>query len=103
MTAMELRRLGVTVNHGTTGQPFLSGAKGLAPQIFAEIEARAEKMAAVIPAAGSVPVIRIVEYEPKRWGECMTCGEEMDPHEGGQCFLCIAGLRKALRSAGRLR
>lgn len=69
----------------------------------AEVEAaqrviteRAERFGARLPAHG---LIVLVDPAPTaRWGACLSCGDAMAPHRGGQCELCEAALGKALRS-----
>ncbi len=39
----------------------------------------------------------------RRTGACSCCDEPLQAHVGGECPLCGAGLRGALRLAGRLK
>jgi hypothetical protein len=81
----------------------LRGPKSACAAAAAEIARRAGLMSVKLPAAGPVPLLVIVEPAPTaRWGACMSCGDELEPHRGGQCDLCHAALGKALRAAGML-
>jgi hypothetical protein len=79
------------------------GPKSAVAEVFAEIGRRADLMRAMVPSSGTVPLLVIVDPAPTaRWGACVSCGDPLEAHRGGQCDLCHAALRKALRSAGRL-
>jgi hypothetical protein len=67
----------------------MRGPKSVCEEAAAEIAARAERFT-----AGS-----LVAVSAKRWGECMTCGDPLPPHVGGQCDFCHAAMRKARRAA----
>lgn len=102
VSELELRKQGITFRHTPEGvTPFgPRDREDLRALLAGEIERRASLMAKPVRDArslgGSVPLIVIGSLVGKRSGECISCGDELEPHRGGQCWLCIAALQKAL-------
>lgn len=69
--------------------------------LVAEVRRRVALIAPQLPKDGVVPIIKIAAFEEKRWGACMTCGDQIAHFAGGMCPLCILSLRKALQESGR--
>lgn len=69
--------------------------------LVAEVRRRVALIVPQLPKDGVVPIIKIAAFEEKRWGACMTCGDQIAHFVGGMCPLCILSLRKALQESGR--
>lgn len=108
VSELELIKLGCSfVRTGGMVHPYGPGDRpDLVERAKSEIELRRLAMLKVIescPKNRAVPMFVIIHPPPtKRAGECISCGDPLEPHIGGQCALCSIALHKALVASRRL-
>lgn len=116
VSAAQLIRSGQAQFFHKNGQPSFLAKDIIAEQVVRdEVRRRASVFVEKMPPFGKAPPLQLIPGPRKRWGECLSCGDELlgpvtrgakivyeSGHTGGECQLCIAGLRAALRETGRL-
>ncbi len=83
VTVAGLIASGVVFGYDAAGVLRVRAPSSLRETISAEVARRALRLRQLPPTTGA------------RWGECDCCGESIEAHRGGMCWLCVAGRRKA--------
>lgn len=98
-SAKLLKRLGVVFGREDNGTPFFEARNELMHgRVMREIERRCGLIQTQLESGKRLSEVRIVDRpQTKRWGECMICGDPMEDHVGGDCELCVGGVRMARR------
>jgi hypothetical protein len=91
-TELSLRRRGMEFYY-SNGIPSVRGQSKLIAAMREEI-ARREKL--FHDAYEPHTIVRITTKPIPRFGHCMTCGDEMESHKSGMCYLCISAWKKVV-------
>jgi len=94
-TELTLRRLGMKFFY-EAGKPTYSGQANHAATMRAEIDRREKLFREARAVAKPGAIVKIATAPVPRFGHCMTCGDEIEPHRSGMCYLCISAWRRVV-------